>query len=246
MQKKIRNIESHTINLSDRLSNSFPNIPFTVHYKSANHLQNLGLLSTQVNNLLDDQQPAPADAGEISFRVSFCVCGCNKARVEDSYTRGGASRKRSLPRDAGKHWARSVPSAWSKTCVLHHQLDQARHYRGEKCQEATSASFATQLVFELACSEMDQLLCSEPSNSIQLIFNHNRSNNHLHYTSTLTTHSRCLTFFFLMTNQRLPHLSTMWTCTSGFGNCAGQLVPKNHELNAHLNLKTSLLQSKNQ
>jgi hypothetical protein len=55
-----------------------------------------------------------------------------------------------------------MPSAWSTTCVLHHQLDKARHYRAEKCQEATSASFATQPVFELACSEMDQLLCPEP------------------------------------------------------------------------------------
>ena len=233
------------MNLSDRLSNSFPNIPFTVHYKSANHLQNLGLLSSQVNNLLDDQQPAPADAGEINFCISFCVCGCNKARVEDSSTRCGASRKRSLPRDAGKHCARSVPSAWSTTCILHHQLDQARHYRAEKCQEATSASFATQLVFVLACSEMGQLLCSEPSNSIQFLLNHSRS------LICITHQSKQLTadvwvFFSLITNQRLPHLWTMWTCTSGFGNCAGQIVPKNHELNAYLNLKTSLLQSKNE
>jgi hypothetical protein len=55
-----------------------------------------------------------------------------------------------------------MPSARSTTCILHHQLDKAGHYRAEKRQEATSASFATQPVFELACSEMDQLLCSEP------------------------------------------------------------------------------------
>ena len=40
----------------------------------ANHLQNLGLLSSRVNNLLDDQQPAPADTCEkeiVAFLFAF-------------------------------------------------------------------------------------------------------------------------------------------------------------------------------
>ena len=54
-----------------------------------------------------------------------------------------------------------MPSAGSPTCILHHQLDKATHYWAEKCQETTSASFTAQPVFELARSEMDQLLRPE-------------------------------------------------------------------------------------
>jgi hypothetical protein len=87
-----------------------------------------------------------------------------------------------------------MPSARSTTCILHHQLDKAGHYRAEKRQEATSASFATQPVFEHACSEMDQLLCPEPKQfNFYLITIINR----LHLTATLTTHSRRFIFFLI-------------------------------------------------
>lgn len=74
--QKIRNIESilcHSFIWQIVKQFFVPNIRFYIDSKWANHLQNLGLLSTQVNNLLDEQQPAQADVSEISFCIPCCV-----------------------------------------------------------------------------------------------------------------------------------------------------------------------------
>ena len=135
-----------------------------------------------------------------------------------------------------------MPSAWSTTCVLHHQLDQAKHYRDQKCQEATSASFATQPVFEFACSEMDQLLCSEPKQfNFYLITIDQSSALHIN-----TNNSQQMFDVFSDNKSKVATFVDDVDLHKWFWKLRWATCQKNHELNAHLNLKTSLLQSMKQ